>query len=625
MTVSTPEGNHAAPERLANLSSPAPASGQVEYQSPSVSIPEISAVIKRHMRLVTAVVLGCTMLSIVACFALTKIYTASSTLVLERKDVRPFETDISTQAVERDKSAAETEMDVLRSRNFLGRVVDRLELISDPEFNPLANEPDKGLSEGAPKKDQAKEDGALPDQSEILRDRVISRLQSQVNVSRTGESLAVVVEVSSNRPEAAAKIANAIATMYVETSLEFKQSARTADKARAMQSGGAVAFLRERNTQPLLTTLRNEEARLARERDELASQYGKNHPKMVGYDSQIISVRRMIDDEVARILQDLEIEALKPSARVVSLAAIPGTPSFPKPQFIIPSAFIGSSILAFLLALILEAVDNKIRTGNRVAQLLRIPNLGYVPKRPVPTDSPSTNGSTSSLDKSSVILDEALRSIYLTCRNQGPARQLNFVLVAACLDDPSSAATAWGLAAAGAADGRKAIFANLDAPPGNHSNPGAASRVKKFLKNEISLAVLINEASKTYGSAGLVDATHELGELCRVLTPKNLRNILVSLRRIGYDLIVLHTPPVLVVNDAAWLSSLVDGVVLTVSWGRTTEAQLIDAATELRLNGAPLIGTVIDDVDPHIQARDGYGGRLTYYKYMRNRVESRPA
>jgi uncharacterized protein involved in exopolysaccharide biosynthesis len=272
------------------------------------------------------------MLSIVACFALTKIYTASSTLVLERKDVRPFETDISTQAVERDKSAAETEMDVLRSRNFLGRVVDRLELISDPEFNPLANEPDKGLSEGAPKKDQAKEDGALPDQSEILRDRVISRLQSQVNVSRTGESLAVVVEVSSNRPEAAAKIANAIATMYVETSLEFKQSARTADKARAMQSGGAVAFLRERNTQPLLTTLRNEEARLARERDELASQYGKNHPKMVGYDSQIISVRRMIDDEVARILQDLEIEALKPSARVVSLAAIPGTPSFPKPH-----------------------------------------------------------------------------------------------------------------------------------------------------------------------------------------------------------------------------------------------------------------------------------------------------
>lgn len=64
-------------------------------------------------------------------------------MVLERKDVRPFATDAALTSIDRDRSAAETEMDVLQSRKFAGRIVDRLNLIGDPSFNPYAPGGDK--------------------------------------------------------------------------------------------------------------------------------------------------------------------------------------------------------------------------------------------------------------------------------------------------------------------------------------------------------------------------------------------------------------------------------------------------------------------------------------------------
>ena len=91
----------------------------------------------------------------------------------------------------------------------------------------------------------------------------------------------------------------------------------------------------------------------------LPVKYGKNHPQIVATDSQIASVQAMIDSEVRRIILDLEAGSLKPSARILSLAEVPTSPSFPKPGIVIPVAFVGSVLLAFLLAILLEATDTQ--------------------------------------------------------------------------------------------------------------------------------------------------------------------------------------------------------------------------------------------------------------------------
>ena len=564
--------------------------------------------LKRRSWLIATIVLSCTLLAAIASFVAPKTYTARSAVVLERKDIRPFATDASLQSLDRDRSAAETEMDVLRSRQFVGRVVDKLNLTDNPIFNPTLRQAEE--TKGAANyilRYVARIAGILQDSNpsttppakQIQRDRAISILLNKFDVNRTGESLAVEIKVLSDKAELAATIANTIARLYVESSIEFKQDERIADKKRALSTRGAVGFLRQSITQPLLVTLRAEEARLQQTRDELASKYGKNHPQIVEADAQLASVQSMIDNEVQRIILDLEAESLKPSARILSSAEIPTSPSFPKPRLIIPAAFAGSALLALLLAVLLEASDTRIRSGRRTAQLLQIPNLGYIPQF--------------SKNRQQSAFTEAERSVYMACRYTNVGKLNSVVMITSCLHGKASSSMAWGLAASAAADGRSTMLIELDFHEQDASDLDGTEHsralVDDYLRDETFLVEVIRSVPNV-PRLGFIDAARVLHEPSRPLSSKRFRELLAAIKKTGYDFTVLHAPPVLVAGDANWLAPLVDGVILSATWGKTTEDQLLDAAAQLRMNRAPLIGTVIDQVNPRIHVRHRYGGAV---------------
>ncbi|RVJ87626.1 polysaccharide biosynthesis tyrosine autokinase [Sinorhizobium meliloti] len=590
----------------------------VQQSGATVGLFDLWAVVKRRFWFLASIIIGCTLLSAVASFSLPKSYTASSEVVLERKDVRPFATDAALTSIDRDRSAAETEMDVLQSRKFAGRIVDRLNLIGDPSFNPYAPGGDRSGDQGLV--DQIKEFIGIGSSSATVRvvpdvrtqrDHAISALLSQFEVSRTGESLAVRLVVTNQNPKLAQEIANTIATLYVEASLEFKQDERVADKERALNTGGAVAFLRQSMTQPLLITLRNEEARLLQSKAELAAKYGKNHPQMIDADSQIAGIRSMIEDEVQRILSDLEAESLKPSARIVSTAELPNSPSFPKPGLIIPAAFAGSTLLACVLALLLETTDTRVRSGQRAAQLLRIPNLGYVPKIPKHLTSPGAKRSSCIPDWSNFTSAEAERAVYMAGRYSDAKQLRRIVMVTSCVHNIANASTAWGIATAAAADGRPTAFVNLDFNRHNVPYLKSVERspepIERYLRNQAVIGEIV-QSIPTLPGFGFIDATHVMMEPFRSLDSDKLCELIMDLKQSGYDFIVLHAPPVLASGDATWLAPFVDGVVLIANWGKTTEEQLLEAAAQLRMNHAHLIGTVINQVNPEIHRRHHYGG-----------------
>ena len=82
-----------------------------------------------------------------------------------------------------------------------------------------------------------------------------------------------------------------------------------------------------------------------------------------------------------------------------------------------------------------------------------------------------------------------------------------------------------------------------------------------------------------------------------------------------YDLVLVDTPPVLVLDEACRLNPLIDGAVIVVRWGQTTEEVLSDAAERLSRNGVPIAGTVINDVDLRKQRAYGYSGYAYNYSY----------
>jgi capsular exopolysaccharide synthesis family protein len=79
--------------------------------------------------------------------------------------------------------------------------------------------------------------------------------------------------------------------------------------------------------------------------------------------------------------------------------------------------------------------------------------------------------------------------------------------------------------------------------------------------------------------------------------------------RTRFDTIIIDTPPLLPVTDAAVASVHADGVVIVVRAGRTTRAQLATAIASLRAVDARIFGTILNMVSLR------RGNRAAYERY----------
>ncbi|CUQ11547.1 Tyrosine-protein kinase YwqD [Turicibacter sanguinis] len=95
-----------------------------------------------------------------------------------------------------------------------------------------------------------------------------------------------------------------------------------------------------------------------------------------------------------------------------------------------------------------------------------------------------------------------------------------------------------------------------------------------------------------------------------LLNSNRLKQLLVELKS-QFDIILIDTPPVGVVTDAAILSTLVDGTLIVVASHQTESDQAVRAMKLLNNVGARILGSVLTKVPAD---RKGYYG-YQYYEY----------
>ncbi|PKP83664.1 MAG: chain-length determining protein, partial [Alphaproteobacteria bacterium HGW-Alphaproteobacteria-2] len=117
-----------------------------------------------------------------------------------------------------------TETVVLTSRGLVGRLVDTLDLTSDPEFNPTLRERSPYAPEvligGLVRLITGKEP-VSPTEREI-RNRVIDAVIEALSVRNLRDSLAFDVSFTTKNAEKSAHMANALAELYIRNQLEVK-------------------------------------------------------------------------------------------------------------------------------------------------------------------------------------------------------------------------------------------------------------------------------------------------------------------------------------------------------------------------------------------------------------------
>ena len=214
--------------------------------------------------------------------------------------------------------------------------------------------------------------------------------------------------------------------------------ARLEQVQRVAQRTTDPAALAEALQSQVITALRSQYAEAARLEAEYRALYGDRHPSLVAVRAQLGDVRRLIDNEIARILAGVrndyevaknreasltaELQNLKTQsevigqadvklrelereaqanrtlfeqflnraketgetlqiadARIISPALVPLRPSRPPAILLLIAAGVGGLILGIGLVLLLEQVRRRFRSARDVRDVLALPTLGLLP------------------------------------------------------------------------------------------------------------------------------------------------------------------------------------------------------------------------------------------------------
>jgi len=102
------------------------------------------------------------------------------------------------------------------------------------------------------------------------------------------------------------------------------------------------------------------------------------------------------------------------------------------------------------------------------------------------------------------------------------------------------------------------------------------------------------------------------GSAPALMGSSRMRALLNELRE-QFDLVLLDTPPVNILTDAALVGVNTDGVLVVVRAGSTDSAALHYAMEQLNHVRAPALGIVMNDVD--LKRFGAYDGAYRYYAY----------
>jgi capsular exopolysaccharide synthesis family protein len=445
--------------------------------------------------------------------------------------------------------------------------------------------------------------------SRSVRDAVSAALGAvpTVQISAVAETNVVAITAESTEPAEAARIANVYAETFTET--------RRAQQVDDLLDAG-------RQVQAKIDELDRELAELERPLAELDAQIVATVPLV---DRQRLQEqRRILQQDIAIQRQTLQSQRADfadqrdrlelstnltqtGGAQVVSVAEEPTTPVRPKPLRNAALALVAGLVLGVGLALLRDHLDDTVVTKEDVERatgnldvLALIPAVEgwrdrekpYVVSLAEPASPPA----------------EAYRSLRTAVQFIGINQPMRVVQVTSPNASEGKTTTLANLAVALANAGQRVIVVCCDL---------RRPRIHEFfgLDNAVGFtSVLLGE----YPLSAALQSVPGVGRLFLLPSgppPPNPSELLASMRtaevfaalRSECDVVLVDSPPTLPVTDATVLSRMADATILVGTAGRTTRREYHRSIEVLRQVEAPLVGTVLNGIEPEGLYGYGYG------------------
>ncbi|TCK20938.1 polysaccharide biosynthesis tyrosine autokinase [Pseudonocardia endophytica] len=318
-------------------------------------------------------------------------------------------------------------------------------------------------------------------------------------------------------------------------------------------------------------------------------------------------IANTIGTVVSEVVDELERpaapNAVPPVAvRVVQPAPVPTTPSSTGLPVVLALGLLAGLAVGVGAAFLRNALDTSVKSVESLTEAVDAPNLGAiaydgeVPQKPLTVqDDPQSPRA------------EAFRQLRTNLQFVDVDRPRKVVLVTSSLPGEGKTTTVANLAIALAATGSRVLVVEADLRRPKISELLGLDRsvgLTRVLSGRLSLSQAIQPWSG--GRFEVLPSGPTPPNPSELLGSNQMRTLLDEARA-EYDIVLVDTPPLLPVTDAAAIAPATDGAMLVCRFQQTTRQQVEAAAQALRGVSAELLGTVFTMVPS--------SGPLAYAKY----------
>lgn len=280
-------------------------------------------------------------------------------------------------------------------------------------------------------------------------------------------------------------------------------------------------------------------------------------------------------------------------------AVPPSGPVSPVPALNLAIGLVAGLLLGLTLAAVREALDTTLKDDGDVVESSGLPTLALVPTNEAVEESPLISRSPGN-----PVWAESYRKLRTNLSYVDPDDPARVIVVASALAGDGKSLTAANLACSLAQSGKRTVLVEADLR-------------RPSLAGLLALASDIGVTTVVTGKADLADAVQRT-DLFDVVTsgpiPPNPSELLgsqsfsamIERLRGEYDYVVVDTPPLVAVTDAAVVSVVADAVVVVVKAKRTRRQDLRRALYGLRAVDANVVGVVLNQMN---------AGTMNYYRY----------